>query len=110
MKAPIDNANLGINYPADYCQRTGITLITPCYINGNTQITTDRDGNPVPDDKLAAHGPALVSFPYNASGVAGASNFPPANGQPLAKLGPYGGLLTIGGPKRSLAQLSLNGI
>ncbi|MVM29245.1 hypothetical protein GO755_04310 [Spirosoma sp. HMF4905] len=77
VKAPIDNANLGINYPADYCQPSGVNIATPNYVNGNTQITTDKDGNPVPVDKQAAAATALISFSYIASGVASASDFLP---------------------------------
>ena len=47
VKAPAEQVDLGINYPADYCQLTGLSLVTPCYVNGNSQITTDKEGNPV---------------------------------------------------------------
>lgn len=98
VKAPIDNANLGINYPSDYCQRVGVNLVTPCYVNGNTQVSVDKDGNPVPDDKLAAHSPALVSFPYNASGVAGPGNFPPSE---LATSGEVGAIWALAYQRRA---------
>ncbi|GAB3789728.1 hypothetical protein GCM10028818_58850 [Spirosoma horti] len=78
-KAPAVNVNVGINYPADYCQPKGVRLVVPCYVNGNTQITTDANGNPVPDDKQAAKADVLVDIAYQASGVAGASNFPPVH-------------------------------
>ena len=76
VKAPATNVNLGINYPADYCQRKGIVMVTPCYVNGNTQITTDKDGNPVPADQQSATAGALVSFAYEASGVSQPDHFP----------------------------------
>ncbi|GAB2552680.1 SdrD B-like domain-containing protein [Spirosoma aerophilum] len=77
VKAPADQVNIGINYPSDYCQRTDVRVLVPCYINGNTQTTTDANGNFVPVDKQAGQADALVSIAYNANGVAGSSNFPP---------------------------------
>ena len=50
-------ANLGINYPSDYCGTTDPQLVTPCYING-TPIT---NGN-------GANEPAIVSIPYTPTG------------------------------------------
>lgn len=50
-------ANLGINYPSDYCGTTDPQLVTPCYING-TPIT---GGN-------GANEPAIVSIPYTPTG------------------------------------------
>ncbi|GAB4042374.1 SdrD B-like domain-containing protein [Spirosoma litoris] len=98
ITAPSTTANLGINYPADYCQRTGVGIITPCYVNGNTQITTDKDGNTVPEDKQSAKADALVSFPYNASGVAGPTNFPPNH---LATAGEVGAVWALAYQRRT---------
>jgi SdrD B-like domain len=50
-------ANLGINYPSDYCGIANPQLVTPCYING-TPIT---GGN-------GANEPAIVSVPYTPTG------------------------------------------
>ncbi|MEY4541131.1 MAG: hypothetical protein RLZZ306_2888, partial [Bacteroidota bacterium] len=50
-------ANLGINYPSDYCGIADPQLVTPCYING-TPIT---NGN-------GANEPAIVSIPYTPTG------------------------------------------
>lgn len=47
------NINLGINYPADYCQNNP-QLVTSCYVKGD-QLTG-------PNRTL----PSVVSFPYNA--------------------------------------------
>ena len=47
-------ANLGINYPSDYCGTTDPALVTPCYING----TPLSGGN-------GANEPAIVSIPYS---------------------------------------------
>ncbi|GAB3962279.1 hypothetical protein GCM10028805_63090 [Spirosoma harenae] len=77
VKSPAENVNLGINYPADYCQQVGKKIILPWYVNGNSQITTDKDGNPVPDGDQAALATALVSIPYEASGIAEPNNFMP---------------------------------
>ncbi len=77
VKAPADHVNIGINYPADYCQRTGVRLVVPCYVNGNSQTTSDANGNTVTDEKQAAKADVLVDIAYEASGVAGSSNFPP---------------------------------
>ena len=98
IKSPAATANLGINYPADYCQKTGIMLVTPCYVNGNTQITTDANGNPVPADKQSALADALVSFPYEVSGVSGPSNFPVNH---LATAGQVGSIWGMAYQRRS---------
>ena len=98
IKAPATTANLGINYPADYCQRTNIMLVTPCYTNGNTQITTDAAGNPVPADRQSALADALVSFPYEAMGVSGPGNFPVAH---MATAGEVGSIWALAYQRRS---------
>lgn len=54
-------ANLGINYPADYCQAAP-TYLVPCYVNGDPLSTT-----------VGAQ-PSLVSVAYSATGVANASS------------------------------------
>ncbi|GAB3978622.1 hypothetical protein GCM10028806_42140 [Spirosoma terrae] len=77
VQSPAERVDLGINYPSDYCQPNGVRLIVPCYVNGNTQITTDANGNPVPEERQAAKGDALVGVSYVANGVAGPDNFPP---------------------------------
>jgi hypothetical protein len=50
-------ANLGINYPANYCQTSNPYVVTPCYINGNPQA--------------AAVAPldVMVAFPYKAANI-----------------------------------------
>ncbi len=50
-------ANLGINYPSDYCGVANPKLVTPCYING-TPLNGGTSGN---DD-------AIVSVPYTPTG------------------------------------------
>ena len=79
VKAPAEQVNIGINYPADYCQRTGVRLIVPCYVNGNSQTTTDVNGNLVADEKQSAKADVLVDIAYEASGTASPSNFPPSH-------------------------------
>jgi len=103
ITAPTDQADLGVNYPADYCQRTDLQLVTPCYVNGNVQSTTDSDGNPVPVEKQAAQSPALVKFPYEAAGVASATNFPPAD---LAHAGEVGAIWALSYQRRTKKILS----
>ncbi|ADB40048.1 SdrD B-like domain-containing protein [Spirosoma linguale] len=92
IKAPSSHVNVGINYPADYCQRTNVRLIVPCYVNGNTQLTTDANGNPVANEKQAAKADALVSVAYEASGVASAANFPPEHIATADQIGSVWGL------------------
>jgi trimeric autotransporter adhesin len=46
-------ANLGINYPSDYCGVTDPKLVTPCYVNG----TPLNGGN-------SANDPFIVTIPY----------------------------------------------
>lgn len=50
-------ANLGINYPSDYCGIANPQLVTPCYING-----TPLNGG------TSANDPAIVSIPYTTTG------------------------------------------
>ena len=49
-----NTANLGINYPADYCGITNPRLVTPCYANG----TPLNGGN-------SANDPFILTIPYN---------------------------------------------
>lgn len=54
-------ANLGINYPSDYCE-TNPKVAIPCYVNGDPLINISDN------TKEAGLEPVLVSFPYNSSG------------------------------------------
>lgn len=55
-----NNISLGILTNTDYCQIDGTLIYTPCYVSGNAL----GGGSAGEDD-------ALVSFPYNATGVGG---------------------------------------
>ena len=59
------SANLGINYPSDYCGITNPKLVTPCYVNG-----TPLNGG------TSANDPFIVTVPYtpNLDGVATATS------------------------------------
>lgn len=96
--APADQINVGVNYPADYCQPVGVKLVVPCYTNGNSQLSTDASGNPVPPDNQSAGGVALVTLPYTATGVAGGSNFEPGH---LATAGQVGAVWGMAYQRRS---------
>jgi SdrD B-like domain len=50
-------ANLGVNYPSDYCGTTDPKLVTPCYVNG-----TPLNGGNSADD------PFIVTIPYTPTG------------------------------------------
>jgi SdrD B-like domain len=50
-------ANLGVNYPSDYCGTTDPQLVTPCYVNG-----TPLNGGNSADD------PFIVTVPYTPTG------------------------------------------
>ncbi|GAB3689698.1 hypothetical protein GCM10027592_06390 [Spirosoma flavus] len=76
VNSPASNINVGINYPSDYCQPSGVDIAIPIYVNGNTLITTDENGNPVPEDRQSAKSNTLIRVSYNASGVARSDNFP----------------------------------
>ncbi|WP_460971588.1 SdrD B-like domain-containing protein [Spirosoma migulaei] len=96
VKSPAEQVNLGINYPADYCQPSGVRLVIPCYVNGNTQLITDATGNPVPDEKQTAESDALVSIAYEATGQP--DNFPPNH---LATAGQVGAIWAIAYQRRT---------
>ncbi|WP_338874741.1 SdrD B-like domain-containing protein [Spirosoma sp. SC4-14] len=98
VRTPASRVNLGINYPSDYCQPTGVRLAVPCYINGNSQTTTDANGNPVPADKQSGLGDALVGLAYEANGMAGASNFAPDH---LATAGQVGAIWALAYQRRT---------
>ena len=98
VTAPAIGINVGINYPSDYCQPTGIRFAVPCYVNGNTQTLKDADGNDVPIANQSADSPAIVGIAYSASGVAGPSNFPPDH---LATAGEVGAVWALAYQRRS---------
>lgn len=54
VTAPATNVNLGINYPANFCQPNP-ALATPCYLNG----------------VASGNGDVFVKWPYNDSGTSG---------------------------------------
>lgn len=51
------SANLGINYPSDYCGITNPQLVTPCYVNG----TPFNNGLKISN---SANDPFIVTVPY----------------------------------------------
>ena len=51
-------ANLGINYPSDYCGITNPLLVTPCYVNG----TPFNNGTKISN---SANDPFIVTIPYS---------------------------------------------
>ncbi|RYC72085.1 SdrD B-like domain-containing protein [Spirosoma sordidisoli] len=85
--------NIGLNYPSDFCQGTDVKLATPCYVNGNSNLT---DG--IPPDEQTARVDALVSVAYTASGVASPTNFYPTH---LASAGEIGATWGLAYQRRS---------
>ncbi len=67
---------VGMNFPSDYCQRGGVNIVTPCYVNGNSNKTTTEDSSPIDPANQAAAGVSVVSFAYEATGVTSPANFP----------------------------------
>ena len=65
VQAPSDQVRFGIYYPAEYCDSRSPVIVTSCFVNGDGNV-----GGP------AGEMVALVSFPYNASGLTSDSNFP----------------------------------
>ena len=63
---------VGLNYPSDYCQdvQKGIRIVTPCYVNGNSNETAGVDPT-----NQAATAASIVGFPYEASGMTSPTNF-----------------------------------
>ena len=101
--APATHIDIGVIYPSDYCQPKGIQLITPCYINGNTQLTLDADGNTVPDERQAARTDVLVGIAYEASGVNSPTNFPPVH---YATAGQVGAIWSLAYQRRNKTLFS----
>ena len=52
------SANLGINYPSDYCGITNPVLVTPCYVNGTPFDNGTKISN-------SANDPFIVTVPYS---------------------------------------------
>ncbi len=70
ITAPLCTANMGVNYPSDYCQNAGVIprVVVPKYTNGNSQAGGS-----------AATAPALLSYPYDASTSGSSTNIGGAN-------------------------------
>lgn len=58
-----NTANLGINYPADFCG-VNPSIITPCYINGDPLANGD-----------AGQEPFIVGFPYTPEATSGKNKY-----------------------------------
>ena len=61
-------ANLGINYPSDYCGTTDPQLVTPCYENG----TPFNNGTKVSN---SADDPFIVTIPYTPASTTGENTY-----------------------------------
>ena len=82
LKAPSDQVLFGIYYPEEYCDTRSPVIVTSCFINGDPML----GGN-------AGDLPALVSFPYNASGLTSPTNFPPRDLGAAKDIGAVWGVL-----------------
>lgn len=82
VQAPANQVTFGIFYPAEYCDSRSPVIVTSCFINGNPAA----GGN-------AGDQAALVSFPYNASGLTGSTNFPTRMLGMVKEIGAVWGLL-----------------
>jgi uncharacterized repeat protein (TIGR01451 family) len=78
VKAPATNIKLGLISDDEYCVGGGksLTVTTPCYVPGDPL----KGGS-------AGTADAIVSFPYNASGLASPTNFQPAHLASAAEVG-----------------------
>jgi SdrD B-like domain len=61
-------ANLGINYPSDYCGIANPQLVTPCYENG----TPFNNGSKISN---SADDPFIVTIPYSPSATTGLNTY-----------------------------------
>ena len=69
MNAGADtDASLGILEPSEYCDFDGPNILTTCYVNGDP-----LGGGSAGEDV------ALVTFPYDANGLAGQNGAPTVN-------------------------------
>ncbi|MBO0937979.1 hypothetical protein J2I47_15590 [Fibrella sp. HMF5335] len=99
--------DVGINYPTDYCQNGEITTIIPCFVNGDPLSTVNADGSPVDPANRSGNADVLVAFPYSATGLAGAGNFPPAHLATAAQVGSIWGVSLLRSEKKVLTAASI---
>lgn len=99
--------DVGINYPTDYCQNGPVSTIIPCFINGDPLSTLNADGTPADPANLTSGSDVLVAFPYLATGLAGASNFPPAHLATAAQIGSVWGVGVLRAEKKALSAATI---
>ncbi len=78
VQAPNSQVSFGIHYPTEYCDTRSPVIVTSCFVNGDAMA-----GGNVGDQV------ALVSFPYDASGLTSPTNFP---GRPLGLMKEVGAI------------------
>lgn len=98
VTASATNINLGVNYPAEYCQ-TNPNIVIPCYDAGaSTQAGFDN---------VATH-PAIIAFPSTATGTTSAPTTPaPTKNVPVMKVGSVWGTAFKKDTKRMFFGTSL---
>ncbi len=82
VQAPTDQVSFGIFYPAEFCDSRSPVIVTSCFINGDPAASGS-----------AGEQAALVSFPYNASGITGPTNFPARELGSVKEIGAIWGVL-----------------
>ena len=79
-------ADLGLNYPQDYCHSTNPDIFIPLHLNGDGQQTG-----------TTASGKALLGFPYNSTGT---TTFPPSTYASQNNIGSVWGVALQRGSKK----------
>jgi len=82
VQAPNDQVRFGIFYPAEYCHSRSPAIVTSCFVNG------DANAGGTTGELVA-----LVSFPYDASGLTSDTNFPARSMGLVKEVGAVWGVL-----------------
>jgi len=106
VTAPATEVNCGINYPTDYCQNGEVSIILPCFVNGNPLTTVNATGTVSPENQ-AASADVLVSFSVDASGLASGTNYPPVHLASAGELGAVWGIAYLRAEKKVLSSATI---
>jgi hypothetical protein len=107
LTAPATGVDCGINYPKDFCQDGPLSIVIPCFVNGDPLMTTDRFGAPVSGTQAASSGDVVVAFNYDASGIASPTNFYPIQVANAGQVGSVWGTTVLRAEKKVLSAANI---